>query len=147
MLAGQALAVTSWTLLINTNNVINVTHYGAVNDGMFTNTVAIQSAINQAAKGGLTNGLSGGTVEIPGPGIYLCGPLSMANDVNLQIDAGAVLRMLPIDQYPGADISPPNFISASSLHDIAISGPGAIDGQGLPWWKDSETNAAPSARA
>jgi len=138
--ATQVGAITPWTLLVNTNNIVSVTNYGAVADGVFTNTSAIQSAINQAAKGGATNGLSGGTVEIPGPGIYLCGPLNMANDVNLQIDTNAILRMLPINQYPGADISPPNFISAANLHDIAISGPGAIDGQGLPWWKDSETN-------
>jgi polygalacturonase len=139
--AVAARAITPWTLLVNTNNIISVTDYGAMNDGVFTNTSAIQSAINQAAKGGTTNGLSGGTVKIPGPGIYLCGPLNMANDVNLQIDTNAILRMLPIDQYPGSDISPPNFIFAANLHDIAISGPGAIDGQGLPWWKDSETNA------
>jgi hypothetical protein len=138
-----ARAVVPWTLLVNTNNVINVTNYGA-NVTNADNATYIQSAINQAAKGGLTNsgGGYGGIVKIPGPGIYLCGPLNMANYVNLQIDTNAVLRMLPIDQYPGTDISPPNFISASSLHDIAISGPGAIDGQGLPWWKDSETNAA-----
>lgn len=140
--AVAAGAVTPWTLLVNTNNVINVTNYGAVADGVFTNTVAIQSAINQAAKGGQTNGLFGGTVKIPGPGIYLCGPLNMSNYINLQVDSGAVLRMLPLNSYPGTDISPPNFISGSSLHDLAITGSGAIDGQGLPWWKDSETNAA-----
>jgi polygalacturonase len=128
--------------LINTNDIINATSYGAVGDGVFTNTIAIQNAINQAAQGGATNGLSGGTVEIPGPGIYLCGPLNMANCVNLQVDAGALLRMLPIDQYPGGTISPANFINGSSLHDIEVSGSGTIDGQGSPWWQDSLTNSS-----
>jgi polygalacturonase len=140
----QASAITPWALLVNTNNVIVVTNatYGAIRDGVFTNTLAIQSAINQAAKGGQTNGLFGGTVKIPGPGTYLCGPLNMSNYVNLQIEAGAILRMLPLTQYPGTDISPRDFISAANLHDLAITGSGAIDGQGLPWWKDDETNAA-----
>ena len=138
--ATQAGAITPWTLLVNTNNIVSVADYGAVNDGVFTNTSAIQSAINQAAKGGTTNGLSGGTVEIPGPGIYLCGPLSMASYVNLQVDTNAVLRMLPFANYPGGDISPANFINGANLHDIEVSGPGAIDGQGSPWWSDSANN-------
>ena len=46
----------------------------------------------------------------------------------------ALLRMLPYDQYPGGIVSPANFINGSSLHDIEISGTGAIDGQGSPWW-------------
>jgi polygalacturonase len=86
--------------VINTNYVVNVTNFGAIGDGVMTNTTAIQNAINAAALGGTTNELSGGTVEIP-PGIYLSGPLTMASTVNLQIDAGAILRMLPLGQYPG----------------------------------------------
>jgi polygalacturonase len=141
---GRALAVVPWTLLVNTNNVIVVTNapYGAVGNGVFTNTAAIQSAINAASAGGNVGGLYGGTVRIPGPGIYMCGPLNMSNYVNLQVDAGAILRMLPIDQYPGGTTSPANFINASHLHDLAISGPGAIDGQGAPWWLALEANSA-----
>ena len=125
---------------INTNNVINVTNalYGAVNDGVVTNTTAIQKAINAAALGGVTNGLSGGTVEIPA-GVFLCGPLTMSNSVNLQVDTGATLKMLPYGSYPGGT-SPTDFISASKLHDIEISGPGTIDGQGAAWWAAYEAS-------
>jgi polygalacturonase len=42
--------------------------------------------------------------------------------------------MLPLDQYPGGTTAPANFISGTEMHDIAISGPGTIDGQGSPWW-------------
>ena len=148
--AQMAEAIVTWTILINTNNVINVTNYGAVGDGVMTNTTAIQSAINAAALGGNTNGLSGGTVEIP-PGVYLCGPFSLKSSVNLQIDGGAILRMLPLNKYPMTWITnglnywftnTPSFISASSLHDIEISGSGAIDGQGAPWWPFANTNNA-----
>ena len=116
---------------IDTKNVIVITNaaYGAVGDGVTTNTTAIQNAIDKAASGGTTNGAAGGTVEIP-PGIYLSGPLTMASSVNLQIDAGAILRMLPLGMYPGGTTSGTTFISGSNLHDIEISGSGAIDGQG-----------------
>lgn len=139
--------------VINTNYVIVVTNsaYGAVGDGVHTNTTAIQNAINQATTGGTTNSLTGGTVEIP-PGTFLCGPLTFKSNVNLQIDAGAVLRMLPFGQYPvtwytngGTNIyfvATANFISGSSLTNIEISGAGAIDGQGTPWWPWANTNGA-----
>ena len=135
LLALRAAAIVPWTILINTNNVVIVTNapYHAVGDGVATNTAAIQNAINAAALGGTTNGLSGGTVEIP-PGIYLSGPLTLKSSVNLQIDAGAILRMLPLGMYPGGTNLGTTFISGASLHDIEISGGGAIDGQGAPWW-------------
>ena len=119
---------------INTNNIVVVTNaaYGAVGDGVFTNTTAIQNAINAATLGGVTNELSGGTVEIPS-GTYMCGPLTLKNSVNLQIDSGATLKMLPYGSYPGGT-SPTDFIGASKLHDIEISGNGTIDGQGAVWW-------------
>ncbi len=117
---------------INTNNILNITDFGAVSSTTLTNTTAIQNAINAAAAGGATNGLSGGTVEVPA-GVYLSGPLTMKSFVNLQIDAGAMLQMLPYGSYPGGT-SPTDFISASKLHDIEISGSGTIDGQGAVWW-------------
>ena len=140
--ATPALAVVPWTLSINTNNVVVVT--SAVGDNVTDNTTAIQDAINTAATGGKVNGLTGGTVEIPaGTNAYLCGPISLKNNVNLQIDAGAILRMLPYDQYPGGSTNPANFISGSSVTNIEISGFGAIDGQGAPWWPGYKTNSRP----
>ncbi len=117
---------------INTNNVINITNapYYAVGNGVLTNTVAISNAIVAAAAGGTTNGLSGGTVLIPGPGTYLCGPLILKSKVNLQVDNGATLKMLPYAKWSGTT----TFITGSSLQDVMISGLGTIDGQGWDWW-------------
>jgi polygalacturonase len=137
---------------INTNNIIIVTNaaYGAIGDGVFTNTTAIQSAINKATTGGNTNGLFGGTVEIP-PGTFLCGPITFKNNVNLKIDTNAILRMLPFTNYPmtwftnGTTVYfvvTANFISGNNLTNIEISGSGAIDGQGAPWWPWANTNGA-----
>ena len=129
--ADESSAVTPWSLTINTNNVIAVTNatYGAVGDGIFTNTTAIQNAINAAAGGGLINGLRGGLVEVP-PGIFLCGPLTMKSNVRLQLDAGAVVRLLPYGSwlrlpYTGT-VSP--LINGSGLTNIAVTGMGMFDG-------------------
>jgi polygalacturonase len=97
-----------------------------------TNTEAIQVAINAASAAG------GGVVEIP-KGTYLCGPIKLASKINLHLAAGALLRMLPREKYPGGTGNPENFISGSGLHDVAISGTGAIDGQGAAWWPLAKT--------
>jgi polygalacturonase len=131
---------------INTNNIIVVTNasYNAVGDGVTTNTTAIQDAINAVAAGGTTNGLKGGTVEVPAAaGTYLSGPLTLSSYVNLQIDKGATLQMLPYGSYPGGS-SPADFISVTGAKDIELSGSGTIDGQGAAWW--SAYNASKIAR-
>jgi pectin methylesterase-like acyl-CoA thioesterase len=141
-LVGVSRAVTPWSLTINTNNIIVVTNatYGAIGNGIFTNTTAFQNAINAVAAGGLTNGLRGGVVQIP-PGTFLCGPLTMKSNVRLQLDSGAVIRLLPRGAWPGSPytgtVSP--LIDGSSLTNIAVTGTGMFDGQGDPWWPDYKT--------
>ncbi len=121
------------------DKTFNVRDYGAVGDSVTDNTKAIQDAINAAANAG------GGKVVIPS-GIYLSGPFTFTNNMNLQIDADAVLRMLPIDKYPGGTIEGRNFITGLKLHDIAITGKGMIDGQGSPWWPFAKTENAKRPR-
>jgi polygalacturonase len=114
-------------------NIFSVTGYGAIGDGVATNTSAIQSAINAASAAG------GGVVQVPA-GTYLCGPIQLASKVNLHLEAGALLRMLPLDKYPGGTVNPESFISGDKLHDVAITGAGAIDGQGAAWWPFAKTS-------
>ena len=127
---------------INTNFIVNVTNvtYGAVGDGVTTNTTAIQNAINAAAAGGNVGGLFGGTVEIPAPGTYMCGPLTLKNNVNIQIDAGATLQMLPESVWitlPPQNLTYGDLIYGTSVTNIEISGSGTIDGNGADWWASS----------
>ena len=68
--------------------------------------------------------------------MYLCGPIALANNVNLQIDSGAMLQMLPYGTWPGTS----TFINGVGLHDVEISGSGTIDGQGADWWAAYNAN-------
>lgn len=122
---GRALALPRLPTIPQAN--FNIVNYGARGDGITANTIAIQAAINAATTAG------GGTVEVP-RGDFLSGPISLASDINLRLDDGAMLLMLPLNKYPGGTVDPKNFISGSDLHDVAISGSGWINGQGIPWW-------------
>jgi polygalacturonase len=106
-------------------NQFNILDYGASGDGLTDNAGAIQSAINGA------NAARGGSVIVPASGsAYLSGPISLASGVNLQINGGAMLQMLPRASWPGTT----TFINGLGLHDVAITGSGVIDGQGTNWW-------------
>ena len=106
--------------------VFKITDHGAAR-GSPDNAKAIQQTIDVASAAG------GGIVEVPA-GEFLSGPVRLASDIDLQIDEGALMKMLPIDKYPGGTRNPESFISGRDLHDIAITGHGTIDGQGAAWW-------------
>jgi polygalacturonase len=109
------------------DKVFNTNDFGAISDNHTDNTVAFQKAINAAESAG------GGKVIVPA-GIYLCGPLQFGSSIDLHLDSGVILKMLPLNLYPGGTTTGTDFISGSNLHDIAITGKGTIDGQGSPWW-------------
>ena len=127
------------SLPVISSKLFSIKDYGAVGNNVQDNTTAIQNAINAA------NANGGGKVIIP-PGEFLCGPLQFYSNLDLQIDSGAVLRFLPIDKYPGGTSLGTDFISGNKLHDVAITGKGAIDGQGSPWWPFAKDKAAKRPR-
>ena len=122
-------------------NQFNITDFGAMGDGVTNNAASIQNTINAAAEAG------GGVVVVAVSGNlsnYLSGPIGLSNNVNLQVNAGATLKMLPRASWPS--LLPP-FISGSGLHDIEISGAGTIDGNAgfgsANWWPNLDTAHRP----
>ncbi len=103
-LVANAQSAVNPALPVIPDGSFNIANYGAIGDGVTTNTTAIQAAINAATNAG------GGTVEVPA-GIFLSGPIQLASRINLHLDGGAVLRMLPLDKYPGGTDAGANFIS------------------------------------
>ena len=113
----------------------NVLDYGAKPDGQTLATAAIQKAIDACAAGG------GGTVRFP-DGTFLSGALRLKSGVTLLLDRDAtLLGSRNRDDYYGprfdadgrpADGDPVfrNLIQGENLHDVAIRGPGTIDGNG-----------------
>jgi Glycosyl hydrolases family 28/Bacterial Ig-like domain (group 2) len=127
--------------------VFNVTTFGAVANGMGSsgaaNATAIQNAIN-AAKVNVVGGFTGGIVEIPAAALpYESGPITLASNVDLQVDSGAELQTEPMANYPGeGGASVSNFINGSNLTNFEITGSGDIDGNGQAWWTAYTANNA-----
>ena len=108
--------------------VCEVRAFGAVGDGKRLDSSAINAAIRGCAKGG------GGTVEFS-PGIYLSGTIEMLSNVTLHLEAGATILGSPkLQDYRAINRSSEGrataLIVAEDAHDIGITGPGAIDGNG-----------------
>ena len=116
-------------------NVVHITEFGAVGDGVTLNTLAFEKAISSiAAKGG-------GTVIIP-EGIWLTGPITLVSNIHLFTEQNSFIIFTPdFNQYPIVDAiferlntkrcqSP---ISAKHATNIAITGYGIFDGSGDAW--------------
>jgi len=116
------------------DRVFDVTAYGAVGDGATDNTASIVAALAALSTAG------GGTLEFPpAVGAYLSGPFAVGSGINLQVDAGAVLKALPFGTYPKSTTAPSHFITITSgSTDVELSGGGVIDGDGSAWWTQYE---------
>ncbi|SJZ36776.1 glycosyl hydrolase family 28 protein [Sediminibacterium ginsengisoli] len=116
-------------------DTLHITAFGAVNDGVTLNTVAINKAI------AASNAAGGGVVNIP-QGLWLTGPIVMKSNVELHTEKGAVVLFtddrsaypLVKSSFEGVNAarcqSP---ITAENLENIAITGPGIFHGSGHVW--------------
>ena len=117
------------------DNEVNLSDFGAVGDGTQLCTEAFARAIDALSQKG------GGRLTVPA-GVWFTGPIVLKSNINLHVEKGAVILFSPdIDLYPlvetvfeGLDTrrcqSP---ISGRNLTNVAITGQGAIDGNGHFW--------------
>jgi hypothetical protein len=105
--------------------------YGAKPDGKTLNTKAINQAISACSTAG------GGTVLFPA-GEYLSGSIQLRKNVTLHLEAGAVIvGSTNLEDYapetvPGsAQPSRAGLLTARSASNIAITGRGVIEGNGM----------------
>lgn len=110
-------------------NHVNIVEFGALADGHTMNTKAINDAIRACAKKG------GGTVIIPA-GMWLTGPIELDNNIELRVEAGAlVLFSHRFEDYPvlakGDRVTSP--IHGQGLANVAITGRGTFNGNGQHW--------------
>lgn len=120
-------------------NEFNVLDFGARADGQTLNTNAITAAVLAAAKVG------GGTITFP-PGRYRTGTFRLVSNLTLQLQAGAVLEgSKDLSDYgeiadyglgrvygtnSSGEGTKVGIVFARNVENIAIVGPGIIDGNG-----------------
>ncbi|MCS4307638.1 polygalacturonase [Rheinheimera pacifica] len=103
---------------------LNLTDFGAVGDGVFNNTEALQQAIAQASAQP-----DGATIKVAA-GQYLIGATELKSKVDLLLEPGAVLLgSVNIEDYY-IDGKLKALLYANEAREIAIFGGGTIDGRG-----------------
>lgn len=110
--------------------MIDVRQQGAAGDGTTVDTVALQAAIDACGRAG------GGRVVLPA-GRYLSATLRLASGVELHLAEGARLVGVPDPAaYTGPADDPTNrwlhaLIIGEDVADVAITGPGTVDGNNV----------------
>lgn len=119
--------------------LFDVRRFGARGDGRTLDTAAFNAAITAAA--------GGGTVIVP-PGRYLCFSIRLKSKITLQLAEGAIIEAADLARHSGSYDLPESGVEqlyqdfghshwhnsllwGDDVAEVAITGPGLIDGAGL----------------
>jgi galacturan 1,4-alpha-galacturonidase len=117
-----------WLEVVIGESDCHVDDYGAKGDGKTDDTSAIQKALDKC-------GEAGGRVTMKEGRTYLTKALTIWSKTEFNIPLGSVL-LIDNDRknWPaGKSIIQGN---NKSINNVAITGPGRLDGQGLVWWQN-----------
>ena len=109
---------------------ISLKDVGGVGDGVTLCTEAFEKGIARLAAQG------GGRLVVP-QGVWLTGPITLDNNIELHLDKNAIIYFSPDKRLyvetkkRSSRVKP--CISAERKHDMAITGEGIIDGNGAQW--------------
>ena len=123
-----------------------LTDFGAVGDGVILNSDAFRLAVDSLVSVG------GGHLIVP-EGIWLTGPITLKDNIDLHVTPDAVILfssdrdLYPIVEtvFEGLDtrrcLSP---VNATGARNISITGGGTIDGNGDDWRQVKKSKMSPS---
>jgi polygalacturonase len=133
-------------------NMFKITDYAAKGDGATKNTDAFKQAVAAAKAAG------GGVVDVPS-GNWLTGPIHLDSNIELHLEAGAVVTFSPDfadygppatplvpTRWEGLDImnwSP--LVYCLNCTNVAITGSGKLFGNGAYWWDWKSQSAVEDA--
>jgi len=115
-------------------NSVSLADFGN-GDGAALNTEAFEKAFAALAEKG------GGKLIVP-PGIWLTGPVHFRSHTELHLERGALIQfsrdyklypLTVIDMKGEKEVDSTSPLSGVNLEDVAITGPGIIDGGGDAW--------------
>lgn len=131
-----------------------LTDFDAVGDGVTLNTEAFTKAIAAVKTAG------GGKLVVP-KGVFRTLPFVLCSSLDLHLTEGAVIQapdnfaaygmpdpatLKSQDEVKARVKTPAALITGKDLHDVALTGPGTIDGNGALWWAWSERAARAVAK-
>ncbi len=114
---------------------VSLADFGGMGDGMFLNTAAFAEAISHLSQRG------GGRLVVPA-GVWFTGPIVLQSNINLHLEERAIILFSPNRElYPLVETSFEGLntrrsqspIWGKELENVAITGSGAIDGNGHYW--------------
>ena len=122
--------VTPITTFSLPENQVSLTDFGGIGDGVTLNTEAFRKAISALQKKG------GGRLIVP-DGVWLTGPISLKDSIDLHLERNAIIYFSPDKRLYVPEDGEKNralpCIRASKRKNIAITGEGIIDGNGSQW--------------
>ncbi len=123
------------TAFSSPSRAFNVRDFGARGDGQTLDTSALNAALVKCEMAG------GGRVVVP-QGTYLSGPIQLRSNVELHLEAGALIQFSgDFDQFPlciawyegQQTVQCRSPLWGTGLENIAITGSGVFDGHGEAW--------------